>query len=86
MPPSLTDPSFMPQDATIQVTIDPSLLDHVREQLAIKKYPIPPDEAITSLVAIILDHSPYSIRATKTGEREVRISYRIRPFSQPIFE
>lgn len=76
----------MPDDTTIQVTIDPALLEHVREQLAIKKYPIPPDEAITSLVSIILDRSPYPIRAKKTGKREVRISYLIRPFSQPIFE
>jgi hypothetical protein len=77
---------MMPPDATIRITIDPSLLEHVKEQLATKKYPTPPEEAIASLVSAILDHSLYSTRAQKTGKREVRISYHIRPFSQPIFE
>ena len=76
----------MPDDTTIHVTIDPSLLEHVREQLARKKYPMPAEDAITSLVSIILDHSPYPIRAKQTGKREVRISYHIRSFAQPIFE
>jgi hypothetical protein len=74
----------MPDDTTIQVTIDPSLLEHVREQLALKKYAIPPDEAITSLVSIILDHSPYPLQTKQTGAREVHIAYHIRSFAQPI--
>jgi hypothetical protein len=76
----------MSNDTMIQVTIDPSLLEHVREQLALKKYPIPPDEAITSLVSIILDYSPYPLRAKQSGAREVHIAYHIRSFAQPIFE
>jgi len=76
----------MPDDATIQVAIDPSLLEHVRGQLARKRYSIAPEEAITSLVSIILDHSPYPIRAKQTGKRAARITYHIRSFSQPIFE
>lgn len=83
---ALTDLQTMPDDATIQVTIDPSLLEHVREQMAITKYPIPPDEAITTLVSMILDSSPYPIRAQQAGEREIRIKYHIRSFSQPIFD
>ncbi len=76
----------MLDDTTIQVTIDPSLLEEVTEALEKKKYRIPPDEAITSLVSIILDHSPYPISAKKTGTHEVHLSYHIRLFSEPIFE
>jgi hypothetical protein len=76
----------MPHDATIDLIIDPSLLDHFTEHLAITKSDIPPDVAITNLVSTILDNSPYPIRTKQTGEREIHITYHIRSFSQPIFE
>ena len=76
----------MPHDATIEIIIDPSLLNHFTEQLARKKYRIPPEDAITALVSTVLDNSSYPIRAKQTGRKEIRISYHIRSFSQPIFE
>jgi hypothetical protein len=57
----------MPGDTTIEITIDPSLLEHVTEELARKKYRFQPEEAITFLVSSILDHSPYPIRAKRTA-------------------
>ena len=48
-------------DITIYVTIAPSLLEEVKEQLALKKYTIPPEDAITYLVSAIFDNSPYPI-------------------------
>lgn len=76
----------MSDDITIHVTIAPSLLEEVKEQLAQKKYIIPPEDAITHLVSSILDNSPYPIQANRIGKREIQLVYHIRSFSQPIFE
>ena len=76
----------MSDDTTIHVTIAPSLLEEVREELARKKYTISPEDAITYLVSSILDNSSYPIRANQIGKREIQLKYHIRSFSQPIFE
>jgi len=73
------------QDVKIEITIDHSLLEHFRENLARQGSPRLAEEAITSLVASILDDSTYPIEAKKAGEREIRIAYHLRSFSQPIF-
>ncbi len=46
----------MPGDTTIEIMIDPSLLEHVTEDLARKKHRFQPEDAITFLVFSILDH------------------------------
>ena len=76
----------MTDEAVIEIVVDPSLVEHVAQHLARKNRTITPEEAITGLVSTILDNSPYPIRAQRTGEREVRISYHVRSFSQPIFQ
>jgi len=75
----------MPQDTKIEVTLDPSLLDHFTENLGRQNSSILPEDAITRLVATILDSSAFPIEAKQMGEREIRIAYRLRSFSQPIF-
>ena len=84
--PCLSDLTKMSSDSTIDIIVDPSLLDHFTEHLTRAESDIPAEVAITNLVSTILDSSPYSIRAKQTGEREIHISYHIRSFSQPIFE
>jgi len=76
----------MPHAAMIEISIDPSLLDHVKEELARTKSKIPPEDAITYVVSSILNNSPYPIGAKQTGKQEIHISYHIRSFSQPLFE
>lgn len=76
----------MPQDAKIELIIDPSLLDHFTENLNRRNSSTSPEEAITSLLATILDGSEFPVSAAKTGEKEIRIVYHLRSFSQPIFE
>jgi hypothetical protein len=76
----------MPADATITLRVDPSLLEHFTEHLAKTKSAKKPEAAITNLLATILDNSLYPIRAQQTGEREIRVTYHFRSFSQPIFE
>jgi hypothetical protein len=82
----LTDLPIMPTASAITLSVDPSLQEHFAEHLAQKKSGVPPEVAITNLIATILDNSPYPIRAQQTGNREIRIKYQIRSFSQPIFE
>ena len=76
----------MSQDAKIEITIDPSLLNHFSENLKRLNSRIPTEEAITELVASILDNSALPVSAKQTGCGKVRIAYHLRSFSQPIFD
>jgi len=76
----------MPNDATISIIVDASLSDHFAMHLAKAGRSTPPQEAITSLVSMILESSRYPISAERTGKTEIRISYHFRSFSQPIFD
>jgi len=76
----------MPQDAKIEITIDPSLLDHFSENLSRQNSNRSPEDAIASLVATILDDSVFPITAERTGKKEIHINYHLRSFSQPIFD
>jgi len=58
----------MPQDTKIEVTLDPSLLDHFTENLGRQNSSILPEDAITRLVATILDSSAFPIEATIRSE------------------
>lgn len=69
----------------IEIEIDPSLLEHFEEHLSGRGSTTPPVNAITSLVARILDGSAYPIEAKQTGSTEIRIGYHLRSFSEPIF-
>ncbi|MCB1758255.1 MAG: hypothetical protein KDI68_00550 [Gammaproteobacteria bacterium] len=75
----------MLQDAKIEITIDPSLLNHFQENLQRLKCNISPEDSITKLVTGILGRSEYPLEATQTGRRKILIGYRLRSFSQPIF-
>ena len=75
----------MEQTTKIEITIDPSLLNHYIENLRRKKSHIRPEDAITKLVATILNNSQFPVEAKQTGDREVRIGYHLRSFCQPIF-
>lgn len=74
-----------PRVATIEITIDPSLLDHFIKNLSNQNSRIVPEDAITGLVATILDSSAFPIKAKQTGGRKIRVAYHLRSFSQPIF-
>lgn len=75
----------MQQDAKIEIIIDPSLLDHFTENLSRQNSSRPPEDAIAALVEIILDGSVFPVAAERTGSREIRLSYRLRSFSEPVF-
>ena len=74
------------QDARIELIIDPSLLDHFTVNLHNQHSRTSPEAAITTLVANILDGSEFPVSAEKTGDKEIRIAYHLRSFSQPFFE
>ena len=75
----------MPEDKTIEITIDPRLLEHFRENLQRLGNGEAPEHAIARLVASILDGSAYPITGKWRGDSKVRIGYRLRSFSEPIF-
>jgi hypothetical protein len=69
---------------TINLEIDPSLMEHVRGRLAKTARETTPEALITALVTSILDNSGYPIAATRTGAQSIRISYHLRSFAEPI--
>lgn len=75
----------MPTDASIKITIDPSLLNHFAENLQRLGNGETPENAIARLVASVIDGSAYPLTAKWKGDAEIRIGYRLRSFSQPIF-
>ncbi len=75
----------MSQTAEIKLVVDSSLLDHFHNGLQQLHSNTPVELEITRLLAIILDSSQYPVRAERTGKNEIRISYHLRSFSEPIF-
>ena len=75
----------MSQTTEIKILVDSSLVDYFNEGLHQKHSNNRAEDEITHLVKIILDGSEYPIRAAKTGKNEIRISYHLRSFSEPIF-
>ncbi len=75
----------MSQSVEIRVVVDSSLLDHFNEGLQQLDSKSSAKHEITRLVGLILDGSEYPVRARRTGENEIRISYHLRSFSEPIF-
>ena len=73
------------QNPTIEISINPSLLNHFKEHLSRQKSRVMPEDAITGLITRILNDSSYPIKAKRTGKGEIEIAYNIRVFSQPIF-
>lgn len=76
----------MPQDAKIEITIDPALLNHFTDHLNRENSGVPPEEVIAGVVATILNSSAYPLEAKRTDGRTIRIGYHLRSFSQPFFE
>ena len=75
----------MPQTLEIQLTVDASLIDHVREGLRQTHSPAAPEDVIVNLLAGVLDESDLPLAARKNGERGILVSYHLRSFSEPIF-
>lgn len=75
----------MSQTAEIKIIVDPSLLDHFSQGLRQLHSHSQAEHEITRLLAIVLNGSEYPIRAERTGKKEIRISYHLRSFSEPIF-
>lgn len=75
----------MSETAEIKIVVDSSLLDHFNEGLQQLHSNSTAQLEITRLLAIIMDSSQYPLRARRTGKNEIRISYHLRSFSEPIF-
>ncbi|MCB1858119.1 MAG: hypothetical protein KDI63_07600 [Gammaproteobacteria bacterium] len=75
----------MTEEVSIEIVVDPSLYDHCQENLSRLNAATAPAEEITRLVQIILDGSEFPLEAHVSGERQVRISYHLRSFSQPFY-
>ena len=69
---------------TINLEIDPSLIEHVRGRLAKTSRETTPEALITALVTSTLDNSGYPIAAARTGTQSIRIGYHLRSFAEPI--
>ena len=52
----------MPHDASLDIGTDPSLPNRFAEHPATRPYAIGPEDAIASLVATIIDISPYQLK------------------------
>ena len=75
----------MSQTAEIKIVVDSSLLDHFSQGLRQLHSNSQAEQEITRLLAIVLNSSEYPLRAERTGKKEIRISYHLRSFSEPIF-
>ena len=75
----------MPRTLDIRLTVDDSLIDHVREGLRQTHSTAVPEDVIVNLLTGILDGSDLPIAAKKNGERGILVSYHLRSFSDPIF-
>ena len=75
----------MVQTLEIQLTVDDSLIDHVREGLRQTHSTAAPGDVIVNLLTVVLDRSDLPLAAKKNGERGILVSYRLRSFSEPIF-
>lgn len=75
----------MSQTAEIKIVVDSSLLKYFNEGLRQCHSNNLAEDEITRLVEIILNGSEYPVKAKQTGKGEVRISYHLRSFSEPIF-
>ena len=69
----------------IQLTVDASLMDHVREGLGRTHSTAAPEDVVLNLLTGVLDGSDLPIAAKMSGEREILVSYHLRSFSDPIF-
>jgi len=76
----------MAQNMEIKIVVDPSLLDHFKEGLYQQRSGNLPENEIVNIVTHILSDSDFPIVAHIHGEREIRISYHIKSFSQPFFD
>ena len=75
----------MSQTAEIKIVVDSSLLDHFSQGLRHRHSTSQAEHEITRLLAMVLNSSEYPLRAERTGKKEIRISYHLRSFSEPIF-
>ena len=76
----------MPKDAGIEITIDPSLLNHFAENLKRQDSSQSPEKEIAGVIATILDDSAFPLEAKRTGGKTIHIGYHLRSFSQPFFD
>ena len=70
---------------TIEITINPSLLNHFKQHLSRKKSRITPEDAITGLITTIINDTNFPIKAKRTGKKEIEIGYHLHTFFEPIF-
>ena len=75
----------MSQTAEIKIIVDSSLLDHFATGLQQLQSHSQPEHEITRLLASILNSSEYPLKAQRTGKKEIRVSYHLRSFAEPIF-
>ena len=75
----------MSQTLDIQLTVDASLVDYVREGLQQTHSTAVPEDVILNLLIGVLDGSDLPIAAKENGERGILVSYHLRSFSDPIF-
>lgn len=75
----------MSQVAEIKIVVDSSLLDYFNNGLQQIHSNSTAEHEITRLFEIILNSSEYPVSAKLTGENEIKVSYHLRSFSEPIF-
>ena len=75
----------MSRTLDIRLTVDVSLMDHVRDGLQRTHSRAVPEDLILNLLTGVLDGSDLPIAAKKNGERGILVSYHLRSFSAPIF-
>jgi len=75
----------MSQTLDIQLTVDESLVDYVREGLQRTHSAAAPEDVILNLLVGVLDGSDLPIGAKKSGKSGILVSYHLRSFSDPIF-
>lgn len=75
----------MPESIEIKIIIDPSLAKYFEEGMSKQHIHATTAEEITEFLAALLNDSMYPIDSSKTNEQEIHLSYRLKPFSDPIF-
>jgi hypothetical protein len=75
----------MSESIEIKILIAANLFEYFAEGIQKRHIEYSTTEEITRFLAMILNDSMYPIAVTKTGDREIQLSYRPRAFADPIF-
>jgi hypothetical protein len=75
----------MSERIEIRIIAEPSLVKYFEEGMSKRHIDFSTAEELTEFLAMLLNDSIYPIVSSKAGEQEIHLSYRPKPYADPIF-